>query len=341
MSGIGKTSQPDLGFLERLSQAPSGTIKVDESGKRFTMDTDMTFRSGTHRLFGQGKSEEDVQQNRATLSSILDYIGEKAGQSVLDKVLNSELRLGGDGKNSYTVGDRLERGTYVSNKLVAELLQITRTVIAGENDEIAEQERLVAEKLKPFQDQSRSRIDSHLSHDLSDSLDGMREGSGIKDDYTWQKFKEFVSDNKSRIKSSYDEAVDSGAKWDRSLSHHDITSGLSGFVSNTLLPEFLDAQPVRKSLDEMHDNDIAKAVRTRLESFDQGNVDSFVQDLLRKKEDQDDDDTRGMINLRQIRDSLAGQLKKEGRETISGEELVDRLDPRMLSDMLREHVIRR
>src|SRR4051812_26009667 len=144
MSGIGKTP-PDLGLLERLSRAPGGAIRVDETGKRFTMDdTGMTFRSGINRLFKQGKSEDDIQQNRATLQSLLDEIGEKAGGAVLEKVMNSELRLSGDGKNSYSVGDRLERGTYVSGTLVAELLQITRDVIAQENGAIAEQERVIA-----------------------------------------------------------------------------------------------------------------------------------------------------------------------------------------------------
>ena len=147
MSGIGKTGQPDLGFLERLSQAPSGAIKVDESGKRFTMDqTGMTFRSGLHRMFKQEKSEEDIQQNRSTLQSILDEIGQKAGQDVLDEVMARNLKMGGD-RETYTVGDRLQRGTYVSSTLVKELLQITRGVIAERNEAIAGQQRLDAQKM--------------------------------------------------------------------------------------------------------------------------------------------------------------------------------------------------
>jgi len=48
-----------------------------------------------------------------------------------------------------------------------------------------------------------------------------------------------------------------------------------------------------------------------------------------------------MRNLSTLRDSIAVQLKREGREVVSNEELVGMLDTRQLSDMLREHVIHR
>jgi hypothetical protein len=90
----------------------------------------------------------------------------------------------------------------------------------------------------------------------------------------------------------------------------------------------------------MNDNDIAKGVRTSLQAYDSRHVDSFINDLLTKKEDDDDMDTRGMVNMAKIRESLAGKMEKEGRGAISGEELVGLLDPRMVSDMLSEHVRR-
>ena len=342
MSGIGnKVDGPDLNLLERLSNAPSGVIKVDETGNRFTMDqTGMTFRSGLHRMFGQQKSQEDIEQNKATLRSLLSEIGDKAGQDVLDKVLTRNLKLGGD-RETYTVGQRLERGTYVSAKLISELLQITRGVIAEKNEAIAEQERLTAQKMEPFKDESRVQIDKHLPKCLGDNLQSLRGDSGIRDNHTWNQFLEFVDDNKGRIKSSFGEKIQDKAQWNSSLSYVDVDSGVSHFLSKTLLPEFLGAQPERKSLDELSDRDISKAVRQRLESFDQRHVDTFIKDLLAKKEDEDDDDTTGMKNLKTLRDSVAVKLDKEGREVLSNDELAEMLDPRQLSDMLRDHMLRR
>ena len=112
-------------------------------------------------------------------------------------------------------------------------------------------------------------------------------------------------------------------------------------MTETLLPEFLEAEPKRKSLEETTDEDIAKAVRGRLERLDQRNVDTFIDELLTKKDDDDDDDTRGMKNLTSLREALTVQLRKEGREVISGDELAGMLNDRQLSDMLREHVIHR
>jgi hypothetical protein len=341
MSGIGKTGGPDLNLLERLSKAPGGVIKVDETGNRFTMDqTGMTFRSGLHRMFRQDKSEEDIQQNKSTLRSILDEIGQKAGQDVLDEVMTRNLKLGGD-RETYTVGDRLQRGTYVSSTLVKELLQITRSVIAEKNEAIAEQQMLDAQKMEPFKEESRTQVDNHLPKCLSENLKSLRDDSGIRDDHTWNRFLDFVDGNKGRITSSFDDRIEDKARWDSSLSYIDVHSGVSSFLSKTLLPEFLGAQPQRKSLEELSDGDIAKAVRQRLDSFDQRHVDRFVEDLLTKKKDEDDDDTSGMKNLRSLRDSVAVQLNKQGREMVSDDELVEMLDTRQLSDMLSEHVRRR
>lgn len=341
MSGIGKTGGPDLNLLERLSKAPSGVIKVDETGNRFTMDqTGMTFRSGLHRMFRQEKSEEDIQQNKSTLRSILDEIGQKAGQDVLDEVLTRNLKLGGD-RETYTVGQRLERGTYVSATLVKELLQITRGVIAEKNEAIAEQERLDAQKMEPFKEESRAQLDKHLPKCLSENLKSLRDDSGIRDNHTWNKFLDFVDDNKGRIKSSFDDKIEDKARWDGSLSYIDVDSGVSRFLSKTLLPEFLTTQPQRKSLEEFSDDDMANAVRKRLDSFDQRHVDTFIKELLAKKEDDEDDDTRGMKNLTSLRESVAIRLNKEGMEMVSSDELAGMLDTRQLSDMLQEHVRRR
>ena len=82
-------------------------------------------------------------------------------------------------------------------------------------------------------------------------------------------------------------------------------------------------------------------MRQRLEGFDQRHVNSFVKDLLAKKEDEEDDDTSGMRNLTSLRDSVAFQLNRQGREMVSDDELVEMLDTRQLSDMLSEHVRRR
>lgn len=341
MSGIGKAGEPDLNLLERLSKAPGGVLKVDETGNRFTMDqTGMTFRSGLHRMFRQEKSEEDILQNKSTLRSILDEIGQKAGQDVLDEVMTRNLKLGGD-RETYTVGDRLQRGTYVSSTLVKELLQITRGVIAEKNEAIAEQQRLDAQKMEPFKEESRTQIDKHLPKCLSENLKSLRDNSGIRDNYTWNKFLDFVDGNKGRIQSAFDDEIEGKARWDTSLNHGDVNFGVSNFLKKTLLPEFLETQPQRKGLEELSDGDIAKAVRQRLDGFDPRHVDSFVKDLLAKKKHEDDDDTTGMKNLTSLRDSIAFRLSKEGMEMVSGDEFVEMLDTRQVSDMLSEHVRRR
>jgi hypothetical protein len=318
MSGIGKTGGPDLGLLERLSQAPSGTIKVDETGKRFTMDTSMTFRSGIHRMLQQGKSNDDVQQNRATLNSLLDEIREKAGESVYQKVLNSELKLSGD-RGTFTVGDRLERGTYVSNKLVAELLQIARGAIAEEN-----------EQMRPLEEQSRQKIDTLLSKpstplNQEDRRSVDRKGI-LEDEHTWGQFKQYVSDNRDRIRSSFDEEVRTKARNGQVLDNFDIDQHVSKFVGRTLLPEFIDAQPDRKHFKDMTNDDIAEGARRHFEQEGLTNkfgdhVDTVIHYIQ-----------KGGREVEELRQGV--EQKLEGRGMLSMDELVKELNPRKLNDLL-------
>lgn len=115
--------QPDLSALDRMAgmKAPSLSVTKGKDGDlEASARGTMAFRSGVSRVFGRGKSEGDVAANKATLDALLDHIEAKAGKVVRDRVLGGEIRLKGDDQ-VLTVKQRLERGTYVSSELVAQL----------------------------------------------------------------------------------------------------------------------------------------------------------------------------------------------------------------------------
>jgi hypothetical protein len=326
MSGIGRTGQPDFGRLEQLTQTPSGSLKVDDNG-RFTTDTGMTFRSGLNRLFHQGKSQ-DVEQNKSTLGAILDEIKGKVSNDVYNKVLNSQLRMSGDGNNSYSVRDRLDRGSYVSGKLVGELLQITRNEVDKET-----------ERMRPFEQQSQKKINDFLqkpsfnTHVTREAWYSGDRSRILEDDYTRNKFENFISDNRTRIRSSLDEQVRNKARQGESLDNSEVEWGVKRFVGQTLLLEFVKAQPPRTDINEMTPGDIAQGARSYFErngfSSQHGN---HVDALIRKL-------SEGGEQVEELRRGVARKLEQD-QKMVSSEELVNLLDHRKLNDLLSEQVRR-
>lgn len=115
--------QPDFSALDRMAGMKASSLTVTK-GKDGDLEASasgtMAFRSGVNRVFSRGKSEGDAAANKATLNALLDHIEAQAGKVVRDKVLGGTIRLKGDDQ-VLTVKQRLERGTYVSSELVAQL----------------------------------------------------------------------------------------------------------------------------------------------------------------------------------------------------------------------------
>jgi len=127
---------PSLWLLDRLVSKNLGSIKYDTNEKWFEGGGTMTFRSGFNRLFKQEKSSQDIETNRTTLNTLMDFIKSSTNDQVHDKVLNGRTYLPGDDrKEGYTVQERIDRGSYVSSNLVGQLRQLTHEAIRSEQSQ--------------------------------------------------------------------------------------------------------------------------------------------------------------------------------------------------------------
>jgi hypothetical protein len=144
-----------LSMLDELVARNDTTLRVGKDGGIETGG--MTLRSGLHRLFGQEKSEQDIRSNQETLKVVLDYIKREAGEDIYKEVLGGKTRLSGDSRD-YTVAERLERGTYVSSKLVDELRQLTHQAIEKRES----QEQVVEERMTQHEPKNGQLIDDFL-----------------------------------------------------------------------------------------------------------------------------------------------------------------------------------
>ncbi len=120
-------SNADLAWLDDLSKVDTSAFRIVEKGEGenkkqyfYGGDRGMTFRSGLNRVFGQGKSDEDKAANTASLKAVMDYIKRETNEGTYEALLNQKIKLAGD-STAKTIQERMDSGTYVSSKLVAEL----------------------------------------------------------------------------------------------------------------------------------------------------------------------------------------------------------------------------
>src|SRR3954471_14101705 len=124
MSGTTNVGNNPRALFDRLIGDKSSAFvlkdgNVESSGK-------LALNSGLH-WFGAKKSEDDVKSNQETMKFLLKHVSENVTDSEMQQIMNSRTRLSGD-KKSYTVQERLERATYVSSELVAQLRMIAGRV---------------------------------------------------------------------------------------------------------------------------------------------------------------------------------------------------------------------
>jgi hypothetical protein len=124
MSGTTNVGNNPRALFDRLIGEKSSAFvlkdgNVESSGK-------LALNSGLH-WFGAKKSEDDVKSNQETMKFLLKHVSENVTDSEMQQIMNSRTRLSGD-KKSYTVQERLERGTYVSSELVGQLRMIAGRV---------------------------------------------------------------------------------------------------------------------------------------------------------------------------------------------------------------------
>lgn len=124
MSGTTNVGNNPRALFDRLIGENSSAFtlkdgKVESSGK-------LALNSGLH-WFGAKKSGDDVKSNQETMKFLLKHVSENVTDSEMQQIMSSRTRLSGD-KKSYTVQERLERGTYVSSQLVGQLRMIAGLV---------------------------------------------------------------------------------------------------------------------------------------------------------------------------------------------------------------------
>jgi hypothetical protein len=156
MSGtISNHTGPEHALFNRLISEKSGAFVLKDG--QIESSGSMSFRSGLHRTFGQEKSGEDIKSNQDTMKYLLKHISEHVTDSEMKQIMSSKTRLGGD-KESYTVQERLERGTYVSSELVGQLRMIAGRV---RNETVRQQElkQPEVEVPKPKQDEVNLKQD--------------------------------------------------------------------------------------------------------------------------------------------------------------------------------------
>jgi len=117
----GNSGRSNLNHLSELVGQDASAFRLTDGGK-LESDGWMAFCSGVNRVFGFGKSDDDVVENKKTLEFVLGQIETGTSKSVRDALMTRTLKLAGDSDGAkYTVKDRLTRGTYVSSEMIRQL----------------------------------------------------------------------------------------------------------------------------------------------------------------------------------------------------------------------------